>query len=397
MEFRSRSRLQLLAALLAIGLGLWFFWQAFTGPAAAQTSPAPSVNDLQQWQQLVEEYRTGVSKQRQQLEQLEGAAREHLEGLQNNIATTSAQIATNEAQLAETTQQLQQLQAKYAVADGAYQERRTMTVARLQFLQRQRPSQTWTVLLQSQNLNQLLDRRQRLKRVYQADQQLLSNLKTQADQLQAQKAQIELKKNQISLLTQQLAAEKSEYEAQAKTQEQLVGRLTSDRQALEAAEVQLAQDSQNLSLLIQQRLLQRQQRSAPGGIVAYGTGRMGFPTNGPITSNFGLRVHPILGTERFHAGTDFGAPEGTPIHASDRGVVLFAGWYGGYGNTVILDHGNGLTSLYGHASELYVQEGQAVQRGQAIATVGSTGLSTGPHLHFEIRQNGEPVDPLAFL
>jgi murein DD-endopeptidase MepM/ murein hydrolase activator NlpD len=108
-------------------------------------------------------------------------------------------------------------------------------------------------------------------------------------------------------------------------------------------------------------------------------------------------VHPILGYQRFHSGIDFGADYGTVINAADSGTVIFAGWYGGYGNAVIINHGGSITTLYGHTSELYVAEGQTVQRGQAIAAVGSTGLSTGPHLHFEVRQNGDPVDPAAYL
>jgi murein DD-endopeptidase MepM/ murein hydrolase activator NlpD len=85
------------------------------------------------------------------------------------------------------------------------------------------------------------------------------------------------------------------------------------------------------------------------------------------------------------------------IRAADSGIVIFAGWYGGYGYAVVIDHGNGIATLYGHTSKLYVAEGQAVKRGDAIAAVGSTGLSTGPHLHFEVRQDGEPVDPMAYL
>ena len=124
---------------------------------------------------------------------------------------------------------------------------------------------------------------------------------------------------------------------------------------------------------------------------------MVYPCAGEITSSFGWRTHPILGYQRFHSGVDFGADYGTTIHAADSGTVIFSGWYGGYGNAVILDHGNGISSLYGHTSELYVSEGQTVQRGQSIAAVGSTGLSTGPHLHFEVRQDGDPVDPMAYL
>jgi murein DD-endopeptidase MepM/ murein hydrolase activator NlpD len=108
-------------------------------------------------------------------------------------------------------------------------------------------------------------------------------------------------------------------------------------------------------------------------------------------------MHPILGYEKFHGGMDFGAEEGSMIRAAYTGTVIMADWYGGYGNTVILDHGNGITTLYGHTEGVYVTEGQVVEKGEPIALVGSTGLSTGPHLHFEVRQDGEPTDPVAYL
>jgi murein DD-endopeptidase MepM/ murein hydrolase activator NlpD len=122
-----------------------------------------------------------------------------------------------------------------------------------------------------------------------------------------------------------------------------------------------------------------------------------MPIPGRLTSNFGWRIHPIYHTRRFHAGVDFGAPLGTAIGAADSGMVIYAGWYGGYGNAVILDHGSGLTTVYGHTSRLYVRVGQLVQKGQTIAAVGSTGLSTGPHLHFEVRRRGQVVNPLGYL
>lgn len=128
-----------------------------------------------------------------------------------------------------------------------------------------------------------------------------------------------------------------------------------------------------------------------------GTGRFVFPANARISSGFGNRVHPILGYSRFHGGVDFAAPQGTAIYAADSGQVIFSGWYGGYGQTVIVDHGGGLTTLYAHASRLLVREGQSVRQGQSIAAVGSTGLSTGPHLHFEVRRNGNPVNPMGYL
>jgi murein DD-endopeptidase MepM/ murein hydrolase activator NlpD len=121
------------------------------------------------------------------------------------------------------------------------------------------------------------------------------------------------------------------------------------------------------------------------------------PTNGSITSPFGYRVHPILGYGRLHAGTDFGAGYGSPIWAAKGGEVIFAGWNGGYGNCVIIAHEGGLSTLYGHQSELAVSVGQQVSQGEVIGWVGSTGASTGPHLHFEVWVGGSPTDPLNFL
>jgi murein DD-endopeptidase MepM/ murein hydrolase activator NlpD len=120
-----------------------------------------------------------------------------------------------------------------------------------------------------------------------------------------------------------------------------------------------------------------------------------MPAQGPITSYFGYRYHPILHFTRFHAGLDIGAGWGSPIVAAADGQVVGAGWGGGYGREVQITHGGGLTSLYGHMSEIVAQPGSYVRAGQLIGYVGSSGLSTGPHLHFEVRQGGQPVNPLA--
>lgn len=122
-----------------------------------------------------------------------------------------------------------------------------------------------------------------------------------------------------------------------------------------------------------------------------------YPIQAPITSGYGMRIHPITGAQKMHNGIDFGAAQGTPISAAASGKVVLAGWVGGYGNSVEIDHQNGLKTFYAHASVLYIQNGQAVKTRQAIAAVGSTGNSTGPHLHFEVRKQGQWVDPMKFL
>ena len=132
-------------------------------------------------------------------------------------------------------------------------------------------------------------------------------------------------------------------------------------------------------------------------IPATNSGAMIWPINGPITSEFGWRNHPVFGGQRFHSGVDIGGDYGLPIHAAQGGVVSHAGWIDGYGNTVMIEHGNGIVTLYGHNESLAVSVGQYVNQGDVIAYCGSTGNSTGPHCHFEVRLNGEPVSPFNYL
>lgn len=386
-QHRILQRWAVLMVLIVGAIALSLATVAFAPASGAQSS---SVEQLQQQRQQLEQERQQLQQQRNQIETLEDKAEGRLEGLKDTIETTAERIKFNEDQLAIATKRLNELQAELATAEANFKDRQFSTVGRLRYLQRQQGSQGWAVLLQSQNLNEFLDRRRQLKLLYESDRQILADLKQQADDLADRKQVIERQKNEIALITQELLARKTEFEAQAQEQEKLISRLKQDRQALEAAEAQLANDSENLAILIQQRL------AAAEGIIR-GTGRFIFPANGVITSRFGNRIHPILGYRRFHAGVDFGASYGATIRAADSGQVIFSGWYGGYGRAVIINHGGGITTLYAHASRLLVSEGMTVQQGQAIASVGSSGLSTGPHLHFEVRRNGSPTDPMEYL
>jgi murein DD-endopeptidase MepM/ murein hydrolase activator NlpD len=137
--------------------------------------------------------------------------------------------------------------------------------------------------------------------------------------------------------------------------------------------------------------------AAPAPAAPASSGKMQRPADGRITSHYGWRTHPIFGTQRFHSGTDFGGGHGAPIYAAESGVVISASARGGYGNTIVLDHGGGLTTLYAHQSRFAVSSGQTVTRGQVIGYIGSTGYSTGPHLHWEVRVNGSTRDPVTYL
>ena len=124
---------------------------------------------------------------------------------------------------------------------------------------------------------------------------------------------------------------------------------------------------------------------------------MVWPVEGTITSEYGWRTHPIWGTQKYHSGLDIGVDYGTPVKAAAAGAVCYSGWISGYGNTIIINHGGGITTLYAHNDALRAAEGQQVGQGQIIALAGSTGNSTGPHCHFEVRENGTPVSPYGYL
>jgi|HubBroStandDraft_4_1064222.scaffolds.fasta_scaffold00002_273 murein DD-endopeptidase MepM/ murein hydrolase activator NlpD len=170
--------------------------------------------------------------------------------------------------------------------------------------------------------------------------------------------------------------------------------------ASQVAEIESLSASEEAALegliLEREREIAAQRRAAgiAGGVESEGAlGSFSWPVTGTITSPFGWRPNPFGGGPEFHQGLDIAAPSGTTVTAAATGTVIMAQWYGGYGNYILIDHGGSYSTGYGHLSAIYVSVGQSVQRGQAIGAVGSTGQSTGPHLHFEVRIAGKPVDP----
>jgi len=170
----------------------------------------------------------------------------------------------------------------------------------------------------------------------------------------------------------------------------LVARVRAQRIAEEEAVRELEQESMQIARIIQQAT--RGGRIGPVPTLAGGA--LLWPVTGRISSGYGWRTHPIFRTREFHTGIDIAAPWGTPIEAAAAGVVIFTGWMRGYGMLVILDHGDGVSTTYSHLSSYSVRVGERVSRGEVIAKIGSTGWSTGPHLFFEVRENGQPVNPL---
>ncbi|MCE5286475.1 MAG: peptidoglycan DD-metalloendopeptidase family protein [Pelosinus sp.] len=248
------------------------------------------------------------------------------------------------------------------------------------------------VLFGASDFNDFANRMNLLKRVAQQDIDLVNEVKATRQLIIVKRTELVNDRTAILNLENQAQAQKDIAESKRKEEQAKMYLALYNRDAAEKAEREAQADSQQ----IMQMIRQYQSNSSYGGSVK-GTGALQWPIRGEITSPFGGRIHPIFGTYIGHTGIDIAADYNDPVRAADGGIVISAGWYGGYGNAVIIDHGNGMTTLYGHNTSLAVSEGQRVSKGQVISYAGSTGNSTGPHVHFEVRQNGTPVNPLNFL
>lgn len=245
------------------------------------------------------------------------------------------------------------------------------------------------VLFGAKDFNDLMTRMDLLKRIIRRDYNLVTEVAAVKDQLEL--AQAELEKDRETQAEQESRAHKARLDMEEKVgrQQALIERLKTDKALIDQQYEELMAASRQVGAMIRER--------GDGGVQASGSCAMIWPISGPVTSEFGWRVHPITGSQRFHSGVDIGGDYGQSVHAAQSGTVEYAGWISGYGNAVIINHGGGITTLYGHNQSLAVSEGQSVSQGQTIAYCGSTGNSTGPHCHFEVRRNGEPVSPYSYL
>ncbi len=242
------------------------------------------------------------------------------------------------------------------------------------------------------SLQALLDLFYYQERVAELDRKLIEQLRAQTAALAARKNKLGEQKVSLGDLVSGIAKQAMAITKQKLTQEQIAEQLSKQREFYERAELQLARESQRLE---QQILDMEGKRSSKD--MARGSGTLSMPLRANITSPFGWRRHPIFGIRKFHTGIDLAGPNRSPIKAADSGNVLFTGWYGGYGRVVIVSHGNGMATLYAHLSRIAVSEGENVVKGDVVGYEGTTGFSTGPHLHFEVRVNGKPNNPLNFV
>lgn len=250
------------------------------------------------------------------------------------------------------------------------------------------------LILSTKDISSFFDRVYFQKRLAIYDKQLLNELKLKTRELYQVKSNIEVQKSNYLSAINEMHSKKILLADSIQTSQGLINKLRSDRSTYEKAE----SDLEGQSASIEQQL-----RSSLGSTKFKGSLSGAFlkPIAGILTSPYGFRRHPIFGTKSFHRGVDLAASLGSPVSASNSGVVVFTGWYGGYGKVVIINHGNykgtATSTLYAHLGSISTSIGARVTKGQRIAREGTTGYSTGPHLHFEVRLNGATTNPLGFI
>lgn len=320
-----------------------------------------------------------------------------------DIQGIDARIGKVQDQLSDTTDRLDSSreeqvrlagQVKLTTAELAKNKEQVRSRLRRMYIRGE--SSIFTALTGLQGAGELAGRQYLLKRIALKDREVFTNYRRLQAQTVAQKRRQDTLVRQISgLVVQEKQQAASLRVARADKHDALVS-LKAKQQNLQQAIQEMESDERRIlsEIAEYERLSRLGHHGKP--LPAF-RGRFGRPVNAPITSTFGMRYHPILHRTRLHAGIDFGAPIGAPIYAAADGRVVASGYGSGYGNRIILDHGGGVMTLYGHCSRLMCSSGQMVRRGQRIGSVGNTGLATGPHLHFEVRINGRPVNPLGRL
>lgn len=310
----------------------------------------------------------------QQLNSLEGEAR----ALRTKTNNLQSKINANQAALAKK-------QAEIAERNKIYKKRlRDIYInGQINYLD---------VLLGAKDFSDFSSRMFLLQKIVKTDLALIEEIKAAAAEITARQQELDGQMAELNVAKKALDARIAKVNAIRERRRNMFNRAQATEEESERKIDELESESATVTNMLRELESTGTIRSDQGASGAYM-----WPCRGEITSYFGWRTHPIFGTTKYHSGMDIAVDYGTPIHATNNGTVVYSGWLGGYGYCVMIDHGGGLVSLYGHNNSLNCSEGQYVYKGAVIAYAGSTGYSTGPHCHFEMRLHGEVTEPLNYL
>ena len=350
----------------------------------------------QGWAASLEEERDSYDAQVEDL----GRQSDELAGKINSLSEqkrvldeeANAAIATHKerrAELNKTLERLEENEEKLAVTEREYDRKSAALGKRVRDIYINGQISYIDVLFGAKDFSDFLTRMDLLKRVIKQDYDLVHAVLADRDAMRALKEELEKDRAAQEPLEKEAREARLAMEDKVEKQRAIIEQMKYDKATIERKQDEARAASERITRMLQ--------RSGLRNLPVQGSGAMIWPLGGPITSDFGWRVHPITGAQRFHSGIDIGGDYGDAICAAQAGTVEYAGWISGYGNAVIINHGGGISTLYGHCQSLNVSVGENVSQGDVIAYCGSTGNSTGPHCHFEVRENGEPVNPLSYL
>jgi murein DD-endopeptidase MepM/ murein hydrolase activator NlpD len=307
--------------------------------------------------------------------------------VQKKLEKTQGKIASAEEKLLVTGEELQdaikQLKNREELMDSRV--RLAYTTGAVSYLD---------VLLSSASFSDFLDRFDAVESIVTQDRNIADEKKANSEEVAAKKIEVEKELEAVKVLYTEMEANKEELKNNEQDKEVMMSKIAKQIEDMEEISDESANELTDLAKKAS-ALEAKKNR-----IKTYFTGgKLGMPLRVEyrLSSPFGYRTHPITGKKKLHAGMDMAAPKGTPVYAAESGVVIVAQSWSGYGNCIIINHGGGLWTLYGHLSSILVKNGETVKRGNKIGLVGSTGQSTGNHLHFEVRKNSEPVNPAPYL
>lgn len=343
-----------------------------------------------------------INKQIAALDKQLTAIETKLVSLKKQVTTTEKKLSATRQRLAELREQLRLKRIELAAAEAELQAEEDNLQTRVVAAYKTSDLTYVDVVLASTSFDDLVTRTSMVRELIDSNDELVGRLEAARNKVERERQAIAEKEEAVNTAAVELQQQADELRAlRAEAAQQRTAALAARREktsSLRAVRKDIAVlRRQEDQLLAESRELTGVYRSWSGSGGTVGTGDMMRPVNGYVSSPFGMRYHPILHYMRMHTGVDFHIGYGAPIRAADSGTVIYASWMGGYGNVVMINHGRGISTLYAHQSSLAVGVGASVNRGQVIGYVGSTGLSTGPHLHFEVRVNGTPVDPMRYI
>lgn len=383
-----------IVALLVVTL--YVFAGAAPLPTYAQTR-SEKIDDLRR---KIDE---AADRQKAELEQIEASdnrlneAEALIGQLEGQVAEARARVAQTQKELDVATAKVKKAEARLAEVESNLRAAQDHVNRRAVDLYKAGKNDESTALLESGSINQFQINLAYERRLQRRDQAVVESLVASVKDVTELRSELESSRVAVEERRNAFAAEKKALEASLADQKKIRDALAKEIENHKRLLAQIEQEQSKYEAALDE--LEGQSRRVGSLYLSRGSGsgKLVWPVDGPLTSRFGMRHHPILGYARLHAGIDIGAGYGSIIIASASGIVASASYSGGYGNMIVIDHGDGLATAYCHLSRIGVSKGQQVTQGQNIGAVGSTGLSSGPHLHFETRVNGSPVDPLGYF